>query len=161
MSIFRDIAKTYISPRAAFRRRAGANPREDRALAVLMAACLLVFVAQWPRLSRLAFETGAELNPLLGGALFGLMFLMPLVMYAIGSLSHVLAKLLGGAGSAYHARFALFWAFLAAAPLWLLWGLISGFIGQGIELDLVGVLALAAFLWFWAMGFYEAEWGRK
>ncbi len=127
---------------------------------VLMAACTLVFVAGWPRLARLSFETGQELNPLLGGALFGWLFIAPLAMYAIGTISHLLARLLGAHGSAYHARFALFWAFLAAAPLWLLWGLIAGFIGPGSALNLVGMVALAAFVMIWAMGFFEAEWGK-
>lgn len=161
MSLVGDILATYIAPRATFRRRAGSSPREDRALVVLMAACLLIFVAQWPRLSRQAFETGEALNPLLGGALFGLLFITPLILYAVGTLSHLVARLLGGKGSAYSARFALFWALLCAAPLWLFWGVVAGFIGPGTALSLVGIVALGAFLLFWALGFFEAEWGRS
>ncbi len=161
MSVAGDILASYLRPRVVFRRRAGDTPREDRALVILMAACTLVFVAGWPRLARIAFETGQELNPLLGGALFGWLFITPLVMYAVGTLSHLLARLFGGQGSAYRARFALFWALLAAAPLWLLWGLIAGFIGPGIALNLVGMAALGAFVMIWAMGFYEAEWGEQ
>lgn len=159
MSVLGDILATYVNPRGVFRRRAGDGPREDRALAVVMAACALIFIAQWPRLSRMAFENGDELNPMLGGALFGWLFIAPLVLYATGTLSHLAARLLGGTGTAYHARFALFWALLAAAPLWLIWGLIAGFLGQGLALSIIGLAGLAAFLMFWALGFFEAEWG--
>lgn len=159
MSVLGDIAATYLAPRAVFRRRAGAGPREDRALVILMVACALIFVAQWPRLSRLAFETGDELQPMLGGALFGWLFIAPLILYALGTLSHLVARILGGTASAYHARFALFWALLAASPLWLFWGMIAGFIGAGPALNAVGLVAFAAFILFWALGFFEAEWG--
>lgn len=140
-----------------FRRRLGAGAREDRALAILMAACLLVFVAQWPRLQRLAFETGEELPPLIGGALFGWLFVMPLVAYALGAATHLIARLLGGRGTGYGARLALFWALLVASPLWLLWGLVAGFIGDGPQLGLVGAVALGAFLVHWSLNLWTAE----
>lgn len=162
MSVAGDIVATWRAPRAVFRSRVGeqgAHPREDRALAVLILACGLVFVGHWPRLVRQSQLTGEELNPLLGGALFAWMFLMPLVLYAIGTLSHLIAKAFGGRGSAYRARFALFWALLAATPAWLLTGLVAGFMGPGVAQQAVGAVALGAFLVFWALGFHEAEWG--
>ena len=56
MSIVLDIMRTYRAPRQVQLRqmRAGANS-EGRALAVLMGACFLMFVATLPNLSRLAF----------------------------------------------------------------------------------------------------------
>jgi len=55
---------------------------------------------------------------------------------------------------------ALFWGLLAAAPLWLLWGLVAGFIGPGPALDLTGIVALVAFLVLWLAGLYTFEFGR-
>ncbi len=159
MSITQDILRAYRAPRAVFQARVGGGPREERALAVLMGGCLVVFVAQWPRLARLAFETDQDLNPLLGGALFAWLFIMPLVFYTVGTLSHLIAKLAKGRGDAYRARFALFWALLCASPLWLLWGLVAGFIGPSPALSLTGLIALAAFLFHWSVNFREAEWG--
>ncbi len=159
MSVTRDILATYRAPRAVYRRRVGTAPREDRALAVAILACGLIFIGQWPRLVRQAQLSGEELNPLLGGALFAWLFIMPLMLYALGTLSHLAARALGGRGSGYRARFALFWALLAAAPLWLGWGVLAGLAGPGPLLQGVGALALAAFLAFWALGFREAEWG--
>ncbi len=152
---------TWRTPGAVAQRRAGAGPREDRALAVLMLACALVFLAQWPRLTRLAVIGDEALNPLLGGALFAWMFLMPLVFYALGTLSHLIARAFGGQSSAYHARFALFWALLAASPAWLLWGLVAGFVGPGQLMQASGAVALGAFLIFWALGLRAVEWGQN
>ena len=43
----------------------------------------------------------------------------------------------------------------------LLWGLIAGFIGAGPGLNLVGIVWIAVFLWFWIAGLREAEWGTR
>ena len=157
MSIVMDILGSYRRPRATYRNRVGDAPREDRAIAVLMGACILVFVAQWPRLSREAFLSGEDVQMLIGGTLLGWVFIMPLVLYALGTLSHFVARLFGGRGTAYRARFALFWALLCAGPLWLLNGLVAGFIGPGPALSVTGLIALAAFLAFWSINWREAE----
>lgn len=157
MSVLRDIVAAYRQPVPVFRRRLGPGRREDRALGVLMTACVLVFVAQWPRLQRLAIETGEAFEPLVGGALFAWLFVMPLVAYALGTFTHLCARAAGGQGTAYGARFALFWALLVASPLWLLYGLVAGFIGEGVQLTLVGLVALGAFLVHWSLNLWTAE----
>ncbi|MEO3414183.1 YIP1 family protein [Roseovarius sp. CAU 1744] len=159
MSVAADIVATYCRPRRVMRRLLDLGMREDRALAVLMAGCVVVFVGQWPRLAREAHLTGQELNPLLGGALMAWIFIAPLLLYAVAMISHLAARVLGGKGSGYGARMALFWSFLAASPLILLHGLVAGFIGPGFQLQIVGVLWLVVFGWFWAMNLREAEWG--
>jgi len=160
MGVASDIFRAYRAPRAVFRARLGAGPREDRALVILMVACLLIFAGQAPRLQRESLATGQDYQMLMGGALFGWLFIMPLVAYALGTLSHLVARLLGGQGSGYGARFALFWALLVASPLWLFWGLVAGFIGDGPQLAAVGAVALLAFLVHWSLNLWVAERGR-
>ncbi|GHE85121.1 hypothetical protein GCM10016455_00230 [Aliiroseovarius zhejiangensis] len=159
MSVIDDVIRSYRAPRAVFRRRLDLGTREDKALAVLMGGCLLVFAAQLPRLARVAHETGEDLNMLMGGTMLAWIFIMPLAFYVIGTLSHMLMRLAGGKGTAFGARFALFWALLCATPLWLLWGLVAGFIGEGVQMSLTGALALLAFLLFWSINLREAERG--
>ncbi|WP_297772271.1 YIP1 family protein [uncultured Roseovarius sp.] len=161
MPVTRDIVATYRGPRRVMRRLLDMGQREDRALVMLIAACVVVFVAQWPRLAREAHLTGEALNPLLGGALLAWVFIAPLLLYALALLSHAIAKVFKGAGTAYGARLALFWAFLAASPLILLHGLVAGFIGPGAGLQLVGFVWFAAFGWFWLAGLIEAEWSGR
>ena len=55
------------------------------------------------------------------------------------------------------ARMALFWAVLAASPLWLLTGLVGGFIGRGPAFTGTGLLAVAAFFAIWAAGVWAVE----
>ena len=155
-----DILRSYRDPAAVLARRMQGG-REDRALVTLMLACALIFVAQWPRLSRAAFlDPSIELNARLAGALMGWIFLAPLLLYAVAALSHLAARLAGGRGSHFGARMALFWALLAASPLWLLHGLVAGFVGPGPQLALVGAVALAAFLAIWLIGLVAVERGQ-
>lgn len=156
MSVALDILRTYRAPREVLARRMAVE-REDRAIATLMAACILIFVAQWPRLSREAFLNGTDFQMNLGATLFAWVFVMPLVLYALAAFTHLVAKVLGGQGTWFRARMALFWALLAAAPLWLLYGLVAGFVGPGSALAGLGILALAAFVVFWGVGLIVAE----
>lgn len=158
MSVTNDIARSYTRPRSVLRRRVADGVREDRALAILLAGCVLMFVAQWPALSRAAFEDPSiPLEARLGGALMGWLFIAPLALYVIAGATHLLAKLCGGQGSGYASRMALFWALLAASPLWLLSGLVAGFIGPGIALNLTGLVAGVAFFGIWLAGLWEVQ----
>ncbi len=158
MSVSRDIFRTYVAPREVQARRM-AGQREDRAIAILMAACVLIFIAQWPRLARQAhLDEALTFQALMAGTLMAWVFIAPLVMYGLAALTHMILRLFGGQGTWFRARLALFWALLAATPLWLFHGLLAGFVGPGTSLDIVGLLALLAFLVFWAAGLIEAEW---
>lgn len=161
MSVTKDIPATYRGPRRVFARLLTMGPREDRLLAFLISGCVLAFVAQMPKLARDAHLTGQELNMLLGGALLGVVFIAPLLLYTLALLTHWVARIAGGQGDAYRARLALFWAFLAASPLMLLNGLVAGFIGPGPGLTLVGALWFVIFLWFWVSGMVQGYWVRQ
>lgn len=157
MPVTSDITATYRGPRRVMRRLLAMGQREDRALAFLMGACFIVFVGQMPRLSREAHLSGQELNMLLGGALLGWIFIAPLLLYGLAGLSHLIARLVGGQGSWFGARLALFWSLLASTPLLLLHGLVAGFIGPGPGLQLVGLVWLVIFVWFWGASLLQAE----
>ena len=149
MSVVLDIARAYRAPVTVFRRRLGGAPREDRALVTLMLACGLIFVSQLPVRQCEAFETGGDFQMLAGATLFAWLFVMPLLAYGFGSLTHATARLFGGRGTGYGARFALFW------------GLTRGFVGPGLEERAVGLVALLAFLVHWSLNLWAAERGPK
>lgn len=134
------------------RRLVEAGQREDRALAILMGACVILFVAQWPRLSREAHLTGQDINGLLAGALAGWLLFAPLGFYLLSWLLHLIMRVFRGQGPSFNARIAIFWGLLAATPLALLNGLVAGFIGPGPALTLVGVVWIGVLLWFWIAG---------
>lgn len=156
MSVARDILATYRGPHKVVARLLAMGEREDRAFVILMAACAITFIGQWPRLARQAHMTGEELNPLLGGTLMAWLFIAPLLAYALAFVFHLVFKVLRRKQTAYGARVALFWAMLAASPLILLHGLVAGFIGAGVQLSVVGLIWFICFLWFWMSGMMQA-----
>jgi hypothetical protein len=156
MALTGDIAATYRRPGRVIATKI-ATRREELALAYLMLGCGLVFVGQWPKLQRDAYLAGEDLQPLIGASLFAWIFAAPVLLYLlawlVALLSRAVRRPVGGFGS----RMALFWALVAASPLWLLNGLTAGLIGPGPALSLVGFFAAAAFLWFWIAGLRTAH----
>lgn len=157
MSVSRDIVATYRGPGRVVRRLLDMGPREDRALAMLMGACAITFVSQWPVLSRRAHLSGEELNPLLGASLMAWIFIAPLMFYVIALLVALVLRMLGYGDAGYAARLTLFWAFLAASPLLLLFGLTIGFMGQGAASGAVGLVWVLCFVWFWIGGLRQVD----
>ena len=97
----------------------------------------------------------------MAGALFGWILVVPLVLYALAFISQGALRLAGTDVSGYEARMALFWAFFAATPMWLLSGLASGFLGKSIVTSTVGLIAFVSFMLFWANGLAEVRSDRK
>ncbi|MEP3918744.1 YIP1 family protein [Ascidiaceihabitans sp.] len=157
MGVSTNIVATYKGPARVVRGLLAMGPREDRVLAYLMAACVITFIAQLPRLARQAHIEGLELNMLLGASLMAWVFIAPLMLYILAGLARGVGMVLRGNGTGYGARLALFWAMLATSPLLLLHGLVAGFIGPGLELQIVGLIWFLCFAWFWIAGSLAQE----
>ena len=152
MSVTQDILATYRGPGRVVSRRLAMGIREDRGLAVLMAACVTIFIAQWPRLAREAHLESQDLNMMLGGSLLVWIFIMPLAFYVLAMIVQGILRIFGRRITGFASRFSLFWALLAIAPISLFRGLIGGFIGPGPVYDTVGLISILVFTWFWASG---------
>lgn len=155
MAVTADITATYRGPRKVIARLLAMGQREDRLLAFLMGGCVLLFIARLPGLARQAHLTGSDQNMLMGGALLAVVFILPLLLYALAWLTHLVARAVGGKGDSYNARLALFWALLASSPFALLHGLIAGFVGPGPGQQAVGLIWFALFMWFWISGLIQ------
>lgn len=162
MSVTADILLSWRRPARVARRLAAAGRREDRALAYLMIGCLLIFVAQWPRLSQMAQLPGAEtsLVRLMAYELFAWLILWPLLFYALAALVHVVVRLFGGQGQMFDSRLALFWALLASVPGALLFGMTRGMLSHGPAVQLTGAVWVGGFIWIAAAAIRELHWGR-
>ncbi|MCB1406697.1 MAG: YIP1 family protein [Rhodobacteraceae bacterium] len=146
MPVSTDILRSYRAPRAVLRGLQQGQRREARILVYLLVACGLVYVAQWPRLARQAhFDDSVPLEALMSGALFGVMFLAPLIFYAIGGVMGLVLRAFVRGIDGFDVRLALFWALLVVSPLMLLQGLVSGLIGPGREAMLSGALVFVVF----------------
>lgn len=156
MALTTDILATYRRPGAVAAGKL-ATRREERALSYLMLGCGLVFVGQWPKLQRDAYLGDQDLQPLIGAALFAWIFLAPVLLYLLAWVVRLASLALRRPVSGFGSRMALFWALVAASPLWLLRGLTAGMIGPGPALAVVDAVTAGIFLWFWVAGLRAAH----
>lgn len=157
MAITRDIARTFRAPGAVLDDLARRDRREGRLLFYLMLGCALAFVAQWPRLARQAqLDPEVPFEGLMTGALFGMLFVVPLVAYALSGLIGLALRVTRRRAEGFDLRLALFWSFLAVSPLMLLQGLVEGIIGAGLQASLLGLVVFAVFVIFVVSGLRRA-----
>lgn len=145
------IFESWIAPRRVVR---GLRGMPDAALTVVLLAAMLVFLlAQAPMHAREAtLDTSVSLGARLSGAALAVMFLMPLVAYAVAQLTALASRLTPWRISSEDSRLALFWALLASSPAMLLAGLTAGLVGPSAALTLTRAIAGTGFLVIWAAG---------
>lgn len=159
MAAVDDILRSYRAPGAVLRAHLDQPRSEPRLFTFLFAALVVIFVGQWPRLSRVAFEAPDQPLPVLMlGTALALAATAPL-FYGLAALGTLGARLFGGRGDYYGGRLAQFWALLAASPLMLLQGLVQGFIGAGPQLMLVSLGVFGAYMAFWIAGLRVTQFG--
>lgn len=161
MTVSADILATYRAPRRVMARLLRGERHEARALAYLLAALVLMLIAQVPALRATAAanpETPFAASLLARALALGVM--LP-VFYLVAGLSRLGARVLGGRGDGFGARLALFWALLAATPLVLVQAAIGTILGQGAALTVTSLVVFAVFLWVWLSGLTEAEFGGR
>lgn len=157
MGVAADIGRSLRrGPVPVVREHLARGPVEARSLAFLMIGCLLVFVAQWPRQARLAQATGEDFSRLVAYDVLAWLVIWPLVFYALAGVTHLVSRALGGQGTPAGARLAMFWSWLAAAPLGLLTGAVHAFAGPSLATNLAGILWMGVFAGFWAVSQREA-----
>lgn len=157
MAVTTDILSSWRSPRAAIRRHLARGVSEPFAFSLLLVFLILAFIGQWPQASREAFvaqEPSAA--PRLLGRGLAVLATIPL-WYGMAAVSHLIARAVGGRGSWYGARLALFWALATVSPLMLLQGMVAGMIGPSPALWLVSGGVGAAFLWLWLTMLHEVS----
>jgi hypothetical protein len=159
MTVSTDLVATWWRPRAVMRQHLARGRSEPFAFSLLLVFLILAFVSQWPAAARAAFVAGEPSAwPRILPTAYGLLAAIPF-LYGFAALGHLAARAMGGQGSWYGARIALFWALAAVGPLMLLQGLVSGMIGPGPALSAVTLVVAVAFLWLWATLLHEAERG--
>jgi hypothetical protein len=153
MSVTAEILATWRDPAGPVRRLLANGPREDRALVILIGACILLYVARLPVLARQArLDPTVPLDASMGITLFSMLFVLPLLLYALAYLIHLAVRVLGRNGQAWGARTALFWALLAITPAALLQGLLEALLGPIGAVRAFGIVVFGFFLWFVGRG---------
>lgn len=145
------ILQSWWAPRRVVRGLAGTP---DRVMLVLLMAAMLIFlIAQAPGHAREAeLDPSVPFEARMGGSLLAVMFVMPLLAYAVAALVSALSRLTPWRLAPEDSRLALFWALLAVAPAMLLSGLVAGLIGSGPALSLTRAIAGLGFVMIWCAG---------
>lgn len=159
MAVTTDIVASWRAPRKGVRQHLARGVSEPFAFALLVVFLILTIIGQWPQSGREAFlASEPSAAPRLLARALAVLATIPF-WYALAALSRVIAKAMGGQGTWYSARLALFWALAVVSPLMLLQGLVAGMIGPGPGLWLiVGIVGLA-FFWLWLTMLHEVEKG--
>jgi hypothetical protein len=159
MAVTTDILASWRAPRAGVRRHLARGVSEPFAFTLLLVFLILTMIGQWPVAAREAFLAGepSAMPRMLPRAL-AVLATIPF-WYALAALSRVMAGAVGGQGSWYSARIALFWSLAVVSPLMLLQGLVGGMIGPGPGLWLIVALVGLAFFWLWLTMLHEVEKG--
>ncbi len=155
MSLTTDMRQSWTGHRRVVRRHILRGRSEPFVFTFLFVFMVLAFIAQYPRAARLALENPqSPLAPQMLGLAMGLLATLPF-WYGLAALSHLIARALGAKSTWYGARLALFYSLVAASPLVLLQGLVVGIVGIGMQSFLVGIVAITAFVVFWALALVE------
>lgn len=159
MTVTTDMVATWRRPRGILRQHLARGQSEPFAFSLLLVFLALAFIGQWPVAAREAFLANepSALPRIMARAL-AVLATIPF-WYLLAALSRLVARALGGRGTWYGARIALFWALATVGPLMLLQGMVAGMIGPGPALSAVTLVVGAAFLWLWATLLHEAERG--
>ena len=156
MSVTADILESWRRPRAVMRRLLGQPRSEPFAFSLLVTGLILLFVSLTPFLAREAYlKPDQPLPQRLLAAALAMAATVP-VWYLLAAVGHIVVWAMGGKGSFYGGRLALFWALVAAAPAVLTSGIVRGMVG-GVGSDVIGIIAAGVFVLFWILMLHEAE----
>ena len=159
MALIPDIIDSWHAPAKGLRRHLARPRSEPFAFTFLVTFLLISFVAQWPSASRTAYlHPDQPMVQTLEATGLALLASIPL-WYGLAALSRLIAQGLGGKGTWYGARLALFWALVTVSPAMLLQGLTAGFLGQGPQATALNIAIGLAFLTLWVFMLREAERG--
>lgn len=157
MSVTSDIVESWRRPRVVVRRLLERGGSEGFVLTFLLIFLLLAFVARAPVLARDAFlDPSTPLPQRLFAAALGLLATLP-VWYGLAAVSHLIARAIGGRGSQYGARLALFWALVVVGPAMLVHGLVQAMADNPGFSTLFGVGIGLGFLLLWVVMLIEVE----
>lgn len=158
MALTQDIIATYRGPSRVMGRFLDQGRNEVRALLFLLIAGLMIFIATSPFQARQAqIDPEGPLAVRLYWSAFLWIFIMPLLMYFFAAMIWVISRVARVRVTGSDIRLTLFWSLLATTPVMLLLGLVAGLIGPGIQLQIVAIIWLCVFAWFWISGLLTAQ----
>lgn len=114
-----EIIKAYGGLRPSMRQQLDRKPGEEHLLALLVFGCFVVFLSFLPRLLATDLSQTPDQSIAAGVIMwfFVVMFFLPLGLYGVAWISHIVAKAFGATNASKNARHALFWALAVLSPI--------------------------------------------
>ena len=160
-----EIINAYGDLRGSMRKQMDRAPGEEKLLALLVFGCFVIFLSFLPRLFATDLSQTSD-QSMAGGVImwfFVVMFFLPLMLYGVAWVSHLICKAFGADSPNFNARHALFWMLAVLSPALIAKAMFGSFfiqlggdLGQGM-LHVLNVLLLLAILRVWGAMLAEAE----
>lgn len=161
MSVVGRILAAYRAPARQMRAQIDDGIAEPETLFYALLAGAANLLAQTPSLyKRALIDADISFADLFGAQFVASIFFMPLAMFAISAVFHMLFRLFGGRASWPAARRSFIWPVLVASPFVMVTGIVTALssnplVGYGFVL-----LTLVVFIWQWYMAANEAEYNE-
>lgn len=158
MPLLSDIGAAYKAPKHEMRRHIDDGIREEQTLFFAMLFGGLSFLSLLPDIAKRAFIADDSLSAMAAAQFIASVFMMPLLMYGIAAISHLILGRFGGQGDHVGARRALFWAAIVTAPIMLFSAILTTYVP---DLRLItSIVTTLVFFWQWISNLKELEFGN-
>jgi len=155
MTLISEINASYRTPKLEMRRQIEDGIREEQTLFFALLFGLLSFLSLLPEIAKRAYITDDSLSALAAAQFIASVFMMPLLMYGIAALSHIILAKFGGQGDHVGTRRALFWAAVVTSPIILASSVLSIYFPV-VKISLA-ILTTFIFIWQWTSNLKELE----
>ncbi len=154
-----DIFKACFDLKRSFKNQLSLCTSESKLLAYAFFISIILFLERLPgRVSHYNVDhSGEVLFSYVGIDLFASIYFVPIFVYFLASLAHVIAYPFKGRASFFEARLAFFWAIIVASPILLLNGLLQGFFSDFLVVKLFYYVKVFGCAWIFSVIFCEAE----
>ena len=126
---FPEIFKAYFDLKASFFSQLAKCKSEARLLAYGFTISILLFFERLP--GKVASHTSEgfqrPLLPAIGIDLFASIFFVPLFLYFVSAILHLILLPFGGKATFFQSRLAFFWSIIVCAPILLIFSLVEAF----------------------------------
>jgi hypothetical protein len=92
VSVLTDIKLAYYKPRNVMKRQISSGIKEEQTLFFAILFGLLSFLSLLPAIAKHAYLTNESLSALAAAQFISSVFMMPLLMYGIAAISHLILK---------------------------------------------------------------------
>ena len=146
---FPEIFKAYFDLKASFFTQLAKCKSEARLLAYGFTISILLFLERLPGkvVSHTSEGSQIPLLPAIGIDLFASIFFVPLFLYLVSAILHLILLPFGGKATFFQSRLAFFWSIIVCAPILLIFSLVEAFSADIFPLNFIKYITVPLSAW--------------